>query len=190
MQTKKDEVNIKILDSATDEFYEKGFNSASMRTIAKNAEMTPGNLYSYYKGKQELLSAILAGPSEAISAFIEGIHKGIKMDETSLSDIGASIADIFIRFKKPFMILMHGSGGTAFDGFRNILTNAIADRLKKDYFSLKDVEYDDFLPKAAAGALLEGLLEIFSKYTDDETALRRTTEEFLNLMFSDIYYGV
>lgn len=190
MQTKKENLNSMILGSATDEFFEKGYSSASMRTIAKNAGMTPGNLYSYYNGKEELFSEILAGPSDAISAFVEGIHKGVKMDETSLTDIGEKIADIFLRFKKPFMILMHCSGGTAFDGFKNILTGAIADRLKRDYFTLKDIAYDDFLPKAAASALMEGLLEIFSRYADNEEALRRTTDEFLNLMFSDIYYGV
>ena len=60
----------KILASALFEFYTKGEDEASMRMIAKNAQMTVGNLYCYYPGKKELLSAIIQPVMDKINEVI------------------------------------------------------------------------------------------------------------------------
>ncbi len=54
-QYPKEEIRKKILKSAREEFYLNGYQNASMRKIAQNASMTVGNLYSYFKGKDEML---------------------------------------------------------------------------------------------------------------------------------------
>ncbi len=48
----------RILAAAKAEFLEKGFKSASLRNIVKNAGVTTGALYGYYAGKEELFAAI------------------------------------------------------------------------------------------------------------------------------------
>ena len=85
------------------------------------------------------------------------------------------------------MILMFGVKGTRFEGFREMVTKTVEARLREDYFAVSDTPFDDFLPHAAANALMEGLLGIITRYGDDEAALRKTTSEFLNLMFSGVY---
>ena len=45
MQIKKDEVRLKILEIATDEFLKRGYENASMRMIARKAHTTQGNIY-------------------------------------------------------------------------------------------------------------------------------------------------
>ena len=42
----------RILAAAKAEFLEKGFESASLRNIVKNAGVTTGALYGYYAGKE------------------------------------------------------------------------------------------------------------------------------------------
>ena len=54
MQTLKEDVREKIIDSAKNEFLEKGIERASMRDIAAGSGMTVGNLYRYFKNKEEL----------------------------------------------------------------------------------------------------------------------------------------
>ncbi len=44
-----------ILHAATAVFREHGYNGAGMREIAEAADLSPGNLYYYFKGKQEIL---------------------------------------------------------------------------------------------------------------------------------------
>ena len=188
MQTKKDSVNAKILSSAEKEFFEKGFLSSSVRDIAKGAGMTPGNLYSYYKGKEELLSALVSEPLREVSELIREFRKGSRhIDPGALDEVTQAVISFYLKARKPFMILMFGVRGTRFEGFREMVTQAVEERLREDYFGVSREPFDDFLPNAAANALIEGLLGIITRYGDDEAALRKTTSEFLNLMFSDIY---
>lgn len=187
MQIKKDSVNTRILDSAENEFFEKGFSSASMRDIARGAGVTPGNLYSYYKGKEELLSALVSEPLREVSELIKGIRKGKHIDASALDEVSQAIIGFYLRARRPFMILMFGVKGTRFEGFRETVTRAIEERLREDYFAVSSEPFDEFLPSAAANALMEGLLGIITKYGNDETSLRKTTSEFLSLMFSDVY---
>ena len=44
-----------ILHAAATVFRERGYNGAGMREIADAADLSPGNLYYYFKGKQEIL---------------------------------------------------------------------------------------------------------------------------------------
>ena len=187
MQTKKDSVNTRILDSAEKEFFEKGFSSSSMRDIARGAGMTPGNLYSYYKGKEELLSALVSAPLQEVSELIRGIRKGKRIDTGALEEVSQEVIGFYLKARRPFMILMFGVKGTRFDGFREMVTRTVEERLREDYFAVSDEPFDDYLPHAAANALMEGLLNIITRYGDDEEALRKTTSEFLNLMFSGVY---
>ncbi len=44
-----------IIEAAVEVFLEKGFEAASMETIAKRAGLTKGGLYHHFKGKDEIL---------------------------------------------------------------------------------------------------------------------------------------
>ncbi|WP_028660542.1 TetR/AcrR family transcriptional regulator [Nocardioides insulae] len=48
-----------IVDAARYEFAERGYSGASIRHIAQRAGLSLSALYYYYKGKQDLLAAIL-----------------------------------------------------------------------------------------------------------------------------------
>ncbi|MFE1950012.1 TetR/AcrR family transcriptional regulator [Streptomyces sp. NPDC059524] len=48
-----------IIEAAREEFSEQGYGATSIRDIAKRAGVSLSALYYYYKGKQELLVAIL-----------------------------------------------------------------------------------------------------------------------------------
>lgn len=47
-------VSERILACAKEEFLEKGFSEASLRSIAAKADTTTGSIYSRYGGKEEL----------------------------------------------------------------------------------------------------------------------------------------
>lgn len=48
-----------IHKAAINEFSEKGFNSASLRNIVKNAGVTTGAFYGYYNSKEELFESLV-----------------------------------------------------------------------------------------------------------------------------------
>lgn len=67
---RKDELAIdKILDCAKQEFFEKGFEGSSMRTIAENAGYTTGMLYGRFSDKDALFKAIVKEPAEKLVSY-------------------------------------------------------------------------------------------------------------------------
>ena len=70
MQTLKEDVREKIIDSAKNEFLEKGIERASMRDIAAGSGMTVGNLYRYFKNKEELNNIIVGKTLDEINKLV------------------------------------------------------------------------------------------------------------------------
>jgi AcrR family transcriptional regulator len=59
MAVKDQRLNPLILESAKQVFFEKGFNNATLRDIAKRANVATGAIYTRYKGKEELFEAMV-----------------------------------------------------------------------------------------------------------------------------------
>jgi DNA-binding transcriptional regulator YbjK len=59
VQVKKENIRRSILNTARDEFMKNGFSGCSIRTIAKNAGVTTGNIYNYFQSKDEIFVEIL-----------------------------------------------------------------------------------------------------------------------------------
>ena len=59
MQNKKQTTQEKILYAAKAEFLEKGFQTASLRTIVKEAGVTTGALYGYYGSKEAIFDELV-----------------------------------------------------------------------------------------------------------------------------------
>lgn len=51
-----------ILESAQKEFLENGFNKATLRNIAKNAGLTTGAIYFFFKNKEDLFIKLIQKP--------------------------------------------------------------------------------------------------------------------------------
>ena len=57
-QTLKEDVRNRIIDAAINQLLINGMHKTNMRDIAKEAKITPGNLYRYYPGKDQLIISI------------------------------------------------------------------------------------------------------------------------------------
>lgn len=68
MANKDHSLDSKIISAALDEFLQKGFDKASLRTIAKNADVTVGAIYTRYKTKDILFVSLVSPLIEKIKA--------------------------------------------------------------------------------------------------------------------------
>ncbi len=59
MSYSSEQTRQRIIESAKQEFLEKGFSGASQRSIATSAKVTTGALYNYYKNKEELFATVV-----------------------------------------------------------------------------------------------------------------------------------
>jgi len=63
----------KIISAALDVFKQKGFHRASMEEIAKQAEVSKGLAYNYFRSKEHLLAVVMERRFNEAVALIEGI---------------------------------------------------------------------------------------------------------------------
>lgn len=83
-----DDKRTKILEVAIDEFSKKGFNSANINDISKNAGISIGSMYTYFASKEDL--------------FLTVINYGYELLEDALQEIALARGDVFDKLEKMF----------------------------------------------------------------------------------------
>ena len=120
-----------LLKSAKKEFMEKGFMQASLRNICKNAGVTTGALYFFFKDKEDLFANLVQEPLDQLNNLMSS-HYEEEQDMSSielhtLEDFGEDmeVARQVIHFMYQY-----------YDEFQLILTRSQGSRFEKcvDYF--------------------------------------------------------
>lgn len=144
MQYLKDEVKYEILKSALDEFYNKNYKESSMRNIAKNAGMTVGNLYRYFKNKDEIFEDLINPVVKSILDLLQSHEKHHLFQEGNYEELNTFLAKSLMAihndFPKELSILLHGSDGSSLEGFRYSLIKQMADHIKEHCYLGKECE--------------------------------------------------
>ncbi len=65
------ETKKKLLACAMKEFSEKGYMKASLRSICKEAGVTTGALYFFFKDKEDLFGSLVGGPLKKLESMID-----------------------------------------------------------------------------------------------------------------------
>jgi len=110
-----------ILEAAKAEFFHNGFEKSSMRSIAKDASMTVGNLYRYFRSKEVLGQTILTETLDKINQLIEDAlmsdplatepslltTKRVDFFQQRIESFSAQLVEIFMRHRQEFIILIY-----------------------------------------------------------------------------------
>ncbi len=115
-----------ILNAAKAEFLEKGFRGASLRNIVKNANVTTGAFYGYFKSKEDLFDALVSEPADFIIREFNRIQTEFtyltpdeqeagmgKISKNSLIDW----IDFIIDHSDVFKLILKSSEGTRYENF-------------------------------------------------------------------------
>lgn len=122
-QVLKEELRVRILHAAKKELLEKGVKEASMRSIALSSRMTVGNLYRYFKNKDELIQYIVSPcllrlnemiqkkTQDRISLFEKTSSLGLSRQEMTqiLDSMADDLALIYHDYKDEMKILFMDS---------------------------------------------------------------------------------
>lgn len=71
MQIKKEEMKLSLLKAGEDEFFEKGYDKSSIRSIVSRAHTTIGNFYNYFDSKESLYKELVKDIYTQISDLIQ-----------------------------------------------------------------------------------------------------------------------
>ena len=183
-QYKKDEIKEKINTAALNIFAEKGYENTSISDIAAKANISVGNIYRYYKGKDEIFYTIV--PED----FIIGLKATLLSKIASAKDIADSggnshlfslINDEFIALmvsnREIVLIILMGAKGTRYESVKDEVTNYLIKVVKENY-SGKDnrIIYDsnhDLVIKMIYMNLLEMIMNIL-KLSNDLSEMQKS----------------
>lgn len=175
MQFLKEELRVKILESATDEFYEKGYSKASMRTIAKHSGITVGNIYRYFDGKEALFDAVVKGGVDQFFDIVKEADDLIKKNDEDLfkcfrETLIASLIKCVIETKTVMLILFRGAEGTKYGNFREDFKDVIFRKLMMHFNNnfKTDLKKErlEFISNVIASSCMEGFVEAILTYKD------------------------
>ncbi len=117
-QVLKHEYRQAIVSAAKKEFYNHGLQGASMRSIARAANMSTGNVYRYFKNKEALIQAILADTLEKLDQVIAPLmvvektgdgDERLEHFQHQLGKMADELVDVFIGNQQELIILMYHS---------------------------------------------------------------------------------
>lgn len=133
MRVLKDDKYKSILRAARKEFILRGFKDASMRTIAKDANVGLSNIYNYFKNKDEIFLEIVSPARDDLFAFVKDKHteKYIDFNFMSTRAYQEETVDVYIqlliKYKEEIQLLLFYSQGSTMENFRETLTEYLTD---------------------------------------------------------------
>jgi len=188
MQYQKEEVRARIFASALDEFEKYGFKDANMRRIAKAAQAATGNLYRYFKSKDDIFDEIVKVAYKRISVFIEEASMLEEYRRGDLKQLAGYITEgimqIHAGYGRELLVIADKSAGSKHENFLQVLCDMVFERIKNEMsFDIKDT--DDILLRILSLGFVEGMFMILRSVTDP-----RRREELISRMlilyFDDI----
>ena len=180
----------KIQQAALTEFLDKGFLSASLRQIVKNAGVTTGAFYGYFSCKEALFASIVEPHAAALMGrFMEAqtsfagrpeAEQPEHMGEDSESCLDWMV-DYICQNREPVKLLLCRAEGTGYESFvHNMVEVEVEYTLK--YMEVlrrlgKDIpQLDQSLCHIIASGMFNGLFEIVIHDMPREQAHRDVTQ--------------
>lgn len=189
-QVLKEEIEQNIYQAAIDEFYWKGYQSATLRGIAEKADVPVGLIYTYYKNKAALFAAVV-GPTylsfqKLLSA--PSSQENLPGYDRFFQEELPFIFGLLKNNQKPFVILIDKSKGTVYETAREELirlTQIHIQRQLQQKSSCKKKELDALFYHIVAHNFMEGLFEIARHYKDEAWA-----DSIIKLFIQQYFYGI
>ncbi|HZQ68584.1 MAG TPA: TetR/AcrR family transcriptional regulator [Terriglobales bacterium] len=129
-ETRFDRTLAKILAHATDVFYEKGYEGASIRDLSRASGMSLAGLYYYFDTKERLLYLI---QKHTFSTIVEKLRRkleGVSDPELRIRIIILNHLDYFLSNPKSMKVLSHED-----DALKNGFGAEIAS-IKREYYRI------------------------------------------------------
>lgn len=172
---KKDEIAVdKILECAKDEFMEKGYEGASMRTIAERAGYTTGMLYARFADKSRLFKELVGEAADKLFNYFskaeddfaelppEQQHSDMHTYVESKVDV---MIDIIYDNFDAFKLIVCKSAGSGYDYYIDKMidvetanTVRFIEDLNRAGIQIKEVRAD--LSHMLSSAMFNGIFEV------------------------------
>lgn len=183
VQAKKEEVKREVENAALKIFSQKSYLDTKMSDIAKEANVSVGNIYTYFKNKEDLFYSVVP---ERLMIFlkeylVESVHTYNKnyLNNKQNKDYDFLTEDhinMVIKYRMQLLIIFEKSKGTRYENAKEDLINSIvvAKRtyLRKDHkrYNLC-VEESVRLMKIIINSLINMVLDVLKEDMSEESRI-------------------
>ena len=185
-QKENKETRQHLLECAKKEFLEKGYMKASLRNICKEAGVTTGALYFFFKDKEDLFGALVEEPLKKLYAAMEEhyateMRNGEQVAQLALEDdrdleTSRQIIRQMYANRDAFILLLTKSQGSRFE---NCL-DEVVDISEQQYRRLCDTvtcatpkpRIDDYMTHWMAHIMVDTFVHLFLHETEESVALK------------------
>lgn len=187
MQYKKERTKKQIIESAINEFYNKGLDNASIRKIAEDADVAVGNIYNYFSSKQHLYDSIVNPVAQRINEFFEKMYDS-DLSFKTIDKISCEIIPYIVDNNKQIRMLMNTqaeSGKKSKEKYFDITAEKIKIEIDKFNESRGHAKVDEVYARAIGKSFLYGVFEILSGNIDSMKA-HEQIKHFIIFFFKNL----
>ncbi len=192
MLLKDESLNSKIIKAAKDEFYNKGFRTATLRAIADSAGVTTGAIYTRYKNKNQLFYDICKDAIVAMEEYFGLTEDKKKMVPMIFGDLSLMKEAIFYHSRiildnaDEFELLLFKSDGSQYQGYRNDLMDIYVQTFSRIFY-IKGCEKNfsksaDVLFKTL-GAFYMGFIEEIIIHKNENDLINEYIDKIARILF-------
>ena len=175
-----------LLECAEKEFLEKGYMKASLRNICKEAGVTTGALYFFFKDKEDLFAALVEAPLQQLCLAMEEHYAAEMRNETQVArlelqnngdlETSREIIRQMYANRDAFLLLLTKAQGSRFENS----ADEIVDISEQQYRRLCDMvtnatgkpRIDDYMTHWMAHIMVDTFVHLFLHEPEESVALK------------------
>ena len=173
-----------ILNSAKAEFLQKGFKDASLRNIAKQAGVTTGAIYGYFKDKDDIFVTLVKDVLDEFFNLIEEVEE----EERNMVKEGIGFPNQIFSAKKSHLrylkymydnydickLVIMRSSGSSIENYMDMFMEKSLQELKEFILSIKKAsEVDEFTIHIIIEFYIKSITEFIKHDIPYETAVKQ-----------------
>lgn len=195
VQYKKDDIKEKIDSAALKIFVEKGYENTKISNIAAKSKVSVGNIYRYYKSKEEIFYSIAPESvlEELKSILINKVilAKDKRADEIESTNnfhlINEEFIDYIIKNREQVLIMFNGSKGTRYEGIKDKIINYIIENVKEHYSKENNEVIYDSTNYKVIKIIYENLLQMMAQVLKESISPEDIKKSFKIVNFYHLF---
>lgn len=191
MQYLKEDVRKSITEAALIEFVENGYEKASIRGIANRANTSVGNIYKYFKSKEDIYESLIGCVYHRLMNYINQFDE-VELDDKALDVFDALIEKIMKIFNESnveISTLLNQSTGSKYekckDVFVDFITRIVTESMNYELAKVGRRLRDNFIIHLLSLSLMENI-SVIVREKDDGKEVKRLILKMIDIYFFDL----
>lgn len=172
MEKTESAVRSRLLEAGKEEFRDKGFLKASLRSICRKADVTTGALYFFFESKASLFEKIVEETVGSLEQIAGSFADPQKEKIIQPEEYDRIVINFIWENRDIARILINGAEGTRYENFWEDTCKKMEQLLQENFLKNYGKEADSDLVHVLAEMKLQGYTQLLNKDYSHEKFLK------------------